>query len=258
MQRTPKVLFWDIETTDMELAIRSYGLKNYIKYFNHKDIIRDWTMLGVAWKWQHEDTAKAISVNAGDPLDDEGIVRIMYKVLEEADVIVGHNSDKFDLKKFNTRALKYGLPPLHITTRQTVDTLKIARKYFALTSNTLSYIADFLGVDAKDNAPDWKACIEGDEDALRYMRKYNKQDVFVTEKVYNILRGYETNHPNLDVIADTRDSAGDKVDVCKVCLSPNLVKNGYMITKKGKRLRLRCKCCGSTQQGKLIRVTDIG
>ena len=258
MSNQPKILFWDIETTDLELAIRTYGLKNYTKYFNHKTIKRDWTMLGASWKFKGDKNPSVVSVKASDPFNDEGVVRVLYQVLQEADVLVGHNSDRFDLKKFNTRALHYGLAPLHVTTRQTVDTLKIAKKYFAFTSNTLSYVANFLGVDAKDESPDWRKIMEGCEDELRYMREYNKQDVLVTEQVYDILKGYDTRHPNIDVVADTRDSSGDKVDVCKTCLSPNLVKNGSQLTKMGKRLRLQCQCCGATQNGKLVKVTNIG
>ena len=125
--RKPKILFWDIETTDLELAIRTYGLKNYTKYFNHKTIKRDWTMLGASWKFKGDMRPSVVSVKASDPFNDEGVVRVLYQVLQEADVLVGHNSDRFDLKKFNTRALHYGLAPLHIRTQQTVDTLKIAK-----------------------------------------------------------------------------------------------------------------------------------
>lgn len=254
MKRKPKVLFWDIETTDIELAIRTYGLKNHIRYFNHKDIQRDWTMLGAAWKFQGDKNPSVVSVKSDDVFNDEGVVRVLYEVLKEADALVGHNSDAFDLKKFNTRAIIYGLPPLHIKTSQTVDTLKLARRYFKFTSNTLSYIADYLGVDAKDQSPDWRLVMEGCDNELRYMREYNKQDVLVTEKVYDILRGYDQRHPNLNVIADVRDVSGEKVEVCRTCLSPDLISDGYSYTQTGKKKRHKCKNCGAVTLGKLIRV----
>ena len=251
--REPKVLIFDVETTTIELAIQTYGLKNYIKYFNHKDVTRDWSMLGASWKYHGKKKVYANTVDPKDIFNDEKIVRELYDALASADVIIGHNSDKFDLLKFNTRALHYRLPPLDISTRMTVDTLKLARKYFALTSNSLAYIADFLGVPAKDNSPDWTKILNGDAKELRYMKKYNKQDVLVTEQVYDIIKGWDSRHPNIDAVADIRDCLGDKVDVCKTCLSPNLIKNGYMLTRVGKRLRKKCVSCGATQQGKLVK-----
>lgn len=254
MGRSPKVLFWDVETTDVELSIRTYGLKNYTKYFNHKDIQRDWSMLGASWKFKGDKNPSVVSVKSNDVFNDEGVIRVLYEVLKEADVLVGHNSDAFDLKKFNTRAVIYGLPPLHIKPSQTVDTLKIARKYFKFTSNTLAYIANYLGVEAKDQSPNWRSVMEGCDEELRYMRDYNKQDVLVTEQVYDILKGYDTRHPNLDVIAETRDCSGDKVMVCRTCLSPNLRLYGNQYSPTGKRQRYMCRDCGSATVGKFTKV----
>ena len=254
MSNSPRILFWDVECADIELAVRTYSLKNHIRYFNHKDLTRDWTLLGASWKFKGEKNPSVVSVKSDDVFNDEGVVRVLYEVLKEADVLVGHNSDAFDLKKFNTRAVIYGLPPLHIRTNQTVDTLKIAKKYFKFTSNSLAYIANYLGVDAKDQSPDWRLVMEGCDDELRYMREYNKQDVLVTEQVYDILKSYDSRHPNLDVIANTRDSSGEKVMVCRTCLSPELRLYGSYYTQTGRRQRYMCRDCGSVTVGKFSKV----
>jgi hypothetical protein len=35
----------------------------------------------------------------------------MWKLLDRADVVVGHNADKFDVRKGNARFIAHGLPP---------------------------------------------------------------------------------------------------------------------------------------------------
>lgn len=243
-----KILIFDIETTDLELIVRSYSLKNYIRYFKPESISRDWTMLGAAWKWKGEDSAQVVSVTPSEPLNDEGIVRALYAVLDEADVIIGHNSDKFDIKKFNTRAIAYDLPPLGKKIQ--IDTLKIARKYFAMTSNRLSYLADFLKVpQKKDESPDWSKCLEGCPDELRYMRKYNKQDVFVTEAVYDKLMGWHDTHPN--IAEPKRDIEGFIVpNTCPKCGSPNTHKRGFRYMASGIKYQdIRCYDCRASFKG---------
>lgn len=247
-----KILIFDIETTDLELIVRTYSLKNYTRYFRPDTINRDWTMLGAAWKWKGEDTAQVVSVTPSEPLNDEGIVRALYSVLDEADIIIGHNSDKFDIKKFNTRAIAYGLPPLARKTQ--IDTLKIARRYFAFTSNTLAYLADFLGVpQGKDASPNWQKCIEGCPDELRYMRKYNKQDVFVTEAVYDKIMSWHHTHPN--IAEPQRDVEGLIVpNTCHRCGSCETSKRGFQYMASGIKYQIySCNSCGSRFKGEKVK-----
>lgn len=253
----PKILLWDVETSDMELSIRSYELKCNIKRFPIESIKRDWTMLGASWKLLGpENRVSCISVSPQNPLDDTAVVYKLHEVLSDADILIGHNGDAFDYKKFNTRAIILGLPP--IAPKQTIDTLKIARKYFRFTSNKLRYIAKVLGVDAKDESPDWEKVINGDPEELRYMRSYNKQDVIVLEGLYDRLRAYHHTHPNLGVYIDLRDTGGERVDVCPTCASPSIKTRGYSYTKTGKKRRYCCDSCGAwSTSGKSVKTTDI-
>lgn len=244
-----KKIVWDVETTDLELAVRTYQLKNRIQYFDPKTIKRDWTMLGAAWQDLDAEYPSVISVSPSNPLDDEAVVRHLHSVLSDADVIIGHNSDNFDIKKFNTRAIYYGLTPLKPMTQ--IDTLKIARKYFKFTSNKLSYLCNYLGVVAKDESPDWEKCTLGDADELRYMREYNKNDVRSTLALYNVLMGWHHTHP---VTAETpRDIEDRPVRVCHRCGSPNITKAGIAYRNNGiRKQRYQCKPCGGWQMGERI------
>lgn len=251
MTEKPKILIWDIETTDLELLVRTYALKNYTKYFHPDTVKRDWSILGASWKWQGEDKVHCMSVSPKDVYNDYEVVKTLHDVLNQAHILIGHNSDNFDLKKANTRFLKYNLPPLHIKTTQTVDTLKLARKYFSLTSNKLSFLAQYLGVESKDESPDWIKIMEGDADALRYMREYNKKDVIVTEQVYNKLKGWDLRHPDVAVIQPIREVDGTPLMSCKVCNSTRMAKNGVFYTNAGKKQKYLCMDCNNLRLQKI-------
>jgi len=243
IQATPKTLIWDVETSYM--LLRGYDL--YPKGgFSPTAIERDWFMLGAAWKWLGETETKAVSVNPRSPQNDYQVIEVLHSVLSEAEILIGHNSDNFDYKKFNTRAIKHGFHP--ISPKKTIDTLKLARKHFKFSSNQLRYIADFLEVAEKDESPDWAACIAGDEEALRHMRKYNRQDVITTEQVYLKLRGFHNTHPNMNVINPVKDVAGESVHVCPKCLSPHLQSRGYAYSRGKLKTRYQCMECGGWHQ----------
>ena len=252
--RKPKILIWDVEVSTVKLLIQNYGLKNYIKYFDPKDIQRDWILFSVAWKWHGEKVTHCASVKADNVENDRGVVAAFYHALEQADIIVGHNMKAFDLKKFNSKIIEYGHAPLFFKPHQIVDTLQLCRKYFKFSSNKLSYVAQKLGLDAKDESPDWDKVLQGDDDEIRYMRQYNKKDVIVTEQVYDKLKSWHETHFNLNHIAKVKDSEGLPVNVCGTCLSNNVHFKGWAILAGGKRKRRwRCKDCGSNTYGKIER-----
>jgi hypothetical protein len=249
--KTGRFLIWDVECSTSRYEEEFYDLKNFSNYRNHKNITRDWVLLGASWMFLEDDKPEVVSVTQQAVFDDYGVVCKMHEVLCSADVLIGHNSDAFDLKKFNTRAIKYGLPP--IPPKQTIDTLKLARKYFKFTSNSLAYVANFLEVGMKNETPDWEKIIAGDADELRYMRRYNKQDVLVTKNVYLKLRAWDTKGSvNKNVYSPAKHNQ------CKVCLSDNLVDHSdYAYTKTGKYALYRCGDCGGITQS-VHNLTKVG
>jgi len=236
-----KALIYDLELTDLELKINTYELKNHTRYFHPDCIERDWSMLGAGWMWLDEDEPTTVAVSHKDVFNDEKIVRQTHKVLSSADMLIGHNSDAFDYKKFNTRAVYHGLPP--ISPKLSVDTLKMARKYFKFTSNKLSYLAKFLGVTLKGDSPDWELIKAGDRAEIKKMREYNALDCITTKEVYLKLRSFHHTHPSMNNPA-VRDIEGNTVKVCRQCLSPRLrnVKTRY--TNAGiARRQYQCREC---------------
>jgi len=243
-----RILVWDIEVSTFALTLQAYDLRVSISRFNPNHITRDWSLLSAAWKIIGEKKTHCIAVSPRDVFNDEKIVRRLHKVLSGVDILVGHNSDAFDLKKFNTRALFYGLSP--IPKIPSIDTLKVARKHFKFTSNKLSYIARFLKVGAKDESPDWNKVLAGDRKEIARMKTYNIKDVTVTEKVYMVLRRFIDNHPDLNSITPIRDTRGDQVTLCPKCQSCNYIKNGFKFTSGGRYQRYFCNDCSGWFFGK--------
>ncbi len=211
------------------------------------DVMKDWYILSFAYKWLD---SKKIHTHAlpdypgyqKNKEDDRGLVAALWGLFNEADVLIGHNGDRFDCRKANARFLVHGLkvPAPY----KTVDTLKIARRHFKFDSNRLDDLGRYLGVGRKlphTGKKLWLSCMQGDEAAWRTMRRYNAQDVALLERVYLRLRGWSTTHPDLEVF--TRDLC------CPKCQSHRITQQGQKLTKTGHRQQYKCLDCGGWHSG---------
>ncbi len=200
-------------------------------------------MICAAWKWLNKPRVYSASVLdnpeyfAADPTDDYEVIAKLHEVLSEADAIIAHNGDKFDLKKFNARALYHGFDPISPLVQ--IDTLKIAKAHFKFTWNALDYLAKYLGVGKKikTDVDLWLDCLAGKRSAIKKMVKYNKYDVVILEAVYNILAPYAPSKLNLNLFTDKR--------VCPHCGTDDMQKRGFRYTRTNKWQRLQCNECYS-------------
>lgn len=173
---------------------------------------------------------------------DKELCKELWKLLDEADVVMGHNSDKFDIKIINTRFAVNGLVPP--SPFRTIDTVKIARKYFGFNSNKLNDLGQSLGLGTKLETGGfklWLECMSGKKDSWKKMKAYNKQDVILLEKVYLRIRPWMTNHPN---VLTTKEDCK-----CFTCGSKKVQKRGFNYTKSNKYQRWQCLSCGAWTQG---------
>ncbi len=160
----------------------------------------------------------------------------MWKLINEADIIVAHNLDGFDLKRANTRFLKHNLP--HPDYYRKIDTLKVVRQNFKISSNKLDYVCKFLGLDTKINTGGfelWKKCYDGDKEALSKMNEYCNNDVKILENVYLELRPYIKNHPRIE-LEDGK---------CPNCGSDNLKRVSPYKTQRYEYEGYRCNNCSA-------------
>ena len=237
-----KILILDIETAPMIADVWSLWEQNV----GLNQIVHDWYILSWAAKWAdgkkvyYADQSKAENLE-----DDSEILRKLWALLDEADIVIAHNGSRFDIPKINARFIKAGLPPP--SPYRQIDTLKLAKAKFKFTSNRLAYLAKFLGVGTKEEHPNfpghllWVETRKGNAKAWREMRKYNIQDVLVLEQVYAKLRPWDSKHPNLGVDGGA----------CPVCAAAGeLEKRGFHYTNGGKYQRYVCKACGAWSRGK--------
>ena len=231
-----KVLIYDLETAPL-LAHIWHPTDQYV---THDRLIHDSFLLTWSAKWRGERTVHTGVVTSKEAVkqDDRRIVKELADMIREADYLVAHNGDRFDIPMFNNRLLALGLEPMG--PKRSVDTLKLAKKNLRLAYNKLDYLGEFLGLGRKlkTDFDLWRDCYHGDAKALARMARYNRQDVVLLEKVFERLLPYVTNLPRLVEATDVGDGG------CPSCGSTRLVRRGHYLTNASTFVRMHCKDCG--------------
>lgn len=238
----PKILIFDIETA----PIKAWVWNTWKENISLDKTISDYFIICWSAKWLYSDEVFGACCSPEEILEenDSRIVKLLWKAFDDADIIIAHNGNSFDIPRMNTRFILNGLEPP--TPYQTIDTLKVAKKQFGFTSNKLQALATYFGLDGKLDTDFnlWKACMNGDQQALDYMFDYNKQDVKVLEEVYLKLLPFITNHPNMGNLMNRT--------VCSNCGSDELelIPDKFYYTSVGKYALYRCKDCGAITRGR--------
>lgn len=241
----PKILLLDIETAPILAYV--WGLWENNVALNQ--IKSDWHILSWSAKWLNDPASKVMYKDqrkAKDIENDRELMTGIWKLIDEADILVTQNGKAFDIKKLNARFLQHGFPPP--SDYRHVDTYQIAKKMFALTSNKLEYMSDKLSTKYKKlkhkKFPGfelWKECLAGNLQAWKEMERYNKYDVLALEEVYLKLRPWDTSiNPN--VYVEGEENACD-------CGSHEFHKNGIRTTNTGRYQRYTCNDCGKSFRG---------
>jgi hypothetical protein len=190
----------DIETAPIIMASWSVWEANAVY------VLRDTYIISVAYKWLGERRTKSKILPDFPRYKthkhcDRDLCVFLFQLLDEADVVIAHNADAFDIKKINSRLIVHGHPPP--SSYKTIDTLKVARKAFKFDSNKLDNIGRYLGEGRKlanTGAALWRACCEdGDPKAWATMGRYNRRDVSLLERTYTRLKAWMPQHPNLNL-----------------------------------------------------------
>jgi predicted RNA-binding Zn-ribbon protein involved in translation (DUF1610 family) len=234
-----KVLFFDLETT----PLLGWTWRAYED--NLLEIQKDSELLALGW-WVAGDAPEVVSRRTKS---ERQMVRILWQLFDSADVVVAQNGDRFDIKVANTLFQRYGLNPP--SPYKTVDTLKLAKKYFRFPKNNLDYLGKILVGETKHVTESglWFACMEGDQRALRKMERYCLQDVKLLKKVYDKLKSFHTGHPNYNVYNETTHR-------CPVC-GGKTQRRGFMVTRVGKYQRYQCMECGAWSKGERIKSDKV-
>jgi hypothetical protein len=191
-----KILIYDIETSYNLVSAWRVG---YNITLPHYSVVKEREIICVSYKWVGEDEVYNLSWDKNQ--SDKFLLEQFIEVMNEADLLVAHNGDRFDLKWIRTRALKHGLQMLPFYPQH--DTLKTAKRYFNFNSNKLDYIASFLGFEGKIATTHelWDDIIlRKDPDALIEMIVYCDEDVRQLEKVYLKLRDWDKPKQHVGVL----------------------------------------------------------
>ena len=228
-----KILFFDIENAPMLAHIWS----PYTEYVRGQMIVREKFMLGWAAKWWGSDQIIADFMSQDEAVHqfDDRVVDSLANLMREADIVVAHNADKFDVPEVNGRLLLKGLEPLGPV--DTIDTLKIAKASFKLPYYNLDYLAKALDLGEKTPTTFdlWRDCYAGDPEALAEMQDYCANDVFLLEEVFTALIPHAKRLRRLF----------DNLDMeCPYCGSDDWTSRGYKRTQASRFQQFQCNNCG--------------
>ena len=243
----PKILLLDIETAPMIAYVWDIWDQNIPLNM----IKKDWAIISWAAKWH--GTSKVMQQDNRknkDPYDDKMLLNGIWKLLDEADVIITQNGKAFDEKKLNARFILNGMKPP--TSYKHVDIKRIAAKKFAFTSNKLEYMTGKLNekyTKLKHNKYPgfslWKECLNGNQDAWKEMAKYNTYDILSLEELYNKMIAWDKT---VDLSLYYANNNQDHVCTCGN--KTDFQKNGYSYKSTGKYQRYVCKVCGKEHVSK--------
>jgi DNA polymerase elongation subunit (family B) len=246
--RQPKILLLDIETAPIHGNFWHTG-KCYI---SPEQIEEDWFIFGYSAKWLLSSEMMSDFVTAKEAVkrDDKRVMVSAHKLVSEADIIIGHNIKGFDIPRLKTRFFLNKLkPPMPYTL---LDTLYMARKEFAFSSNKLNYLSQIIlrKEKIKTDRSLWAKCEKGEQEALDYMEEYCRKDTELLEEVYIELRPWMTSHPNLPVVIDAYDPC------CPNCGGFEFTgETGFYYTPQNRFEAVRCASCGAISHKKKSEIT---
>ena len=236
-----RTLILDIETMPLEAYV--WGL--WDQNINIGNIKEHGGMLSWSAKWLDDEH---IYFSSEHHFGRKAMVESIWEMMDEADEVVGWNSNRFDVPHLNTEFLKMGLGPP--SPYKKVDLMRTVKSVFKFPSNKLDYISQVMGFGQKvahEGFPLWVACMEGDEEAWDKMREYNEHDVILTEQHYNKLLPWITTGVNRSAVKGGH--------VCPNCGSDHLHSRGNTTTLLLTYKRYQCQACGSWSRAKVAEKT---
>jgi uncharacterized protein YprB with RNaseH-like and TPR domain len=241
VEKSPVIIILDIETAPIEALVWKIWEENV----GLEQIKNEWNLLSFSYKYLGEKEVYFHSTGgrgASKVRDDSKLLKILWEVLDKADIVVTQNGKSFDIKKTNARMVMMGLPPY--SPIRVIDTKVESKKHFGFTSVRLQWLSKHLTHIPKDEHEEfsgfklWTECLNDNPAAWKAMEEYNKIDVLSDEAVYLTIRPWITNHPNLAAYSDSEDLA------CPKCNSTDIQLRGYRTLQTNLYHQFRCNQCG--------------
>ena len=228
-----RILVIDIERRPM----LSYHWAPKVDYIAPAMNVERGAMISFAAKWYGE---KQVMFRSSFHDGHDEMLAEAWRLLDEAHLVVGYNSRGFDVKHMYEEFIKsHRTPP---SPHKDVDLLTAARGRFRFAYNKLDEVCRELGLDTKlahEGWELWLGCLNDDPKAWAKMRRYNKQDVVITEQLYDRLRPWIKGHPNLNMYR------AERVSGCSHCGSTEVEDNGFHYTQTRCYKQFVCTVCGA-------------
>lgn len=239
----PKILFYDVETSPN--IVYTYDLWN--AYIGQEKIIEPSRLLCWSASWLDSDQVMFDSEHISGR---KTMLRGIHALINEADILVSYNGDKFDIKVLNAEFILNGIdPPKPV---ESVDLYKVVKKAFRFPSNKLAFVVKALDIGEKKDVTHgtWVRCLHGDNKAWKEIEEYNKHDTILLKPLYKKVLGWTHRHPNYGLYTESVDTH------CPCCGSGNVVQRGFRRTKTRLYKRYRCNSCGKWSSSRLSERTD--
>lgn len=182
--RKPRVLTVDIETSPN--LCYTWGLWN--QNVSLTQLLEPSRVLSFAAKWLGERKVHYWSEHHNGRGD---MIRASWELYNEADMVVTYNGVSFDNAHLRREWLLAGLGPARPW--QDVDLMLAIKKNFRFQSNKLAHVTEQVGLPAKIETGGqslWNAVMDGDPGAWAKFRRYNINDVLITESLFLFLRDW--------------------------------------------------------------------
>jgi DNA polymerase elongation subunit (family B) len=223
-----KILAWDIENRPAQ----AYVWDLWPNFIPIQQVIQPSDMMCFAARWV-DKTPVTFRSEYHD--GREKMLQDLWNLIDEADALISWNGAGFDTKHANRAFLQAGMnPPSPV---KEIDLMQVAKRRFKFMSNKLDFVAQQLGLEGKTQHSGfqlWLDCMAGDEKAWRKMRTYNKNDVNLLIPIYEALKPWIKNHPNVNA----------EGIACSRCASTRLQLRGTETTASLVYQRFQCQDCG--------------
>jgi DNA polymerase elongation subunit (family B) len=237
--RLPKILTIDIETSPH--VAYAWGL--YDVNISLSQVLANSRVISFAAKWYD---SKQVMFYSEHHNTRKEMIRAAWELFNEADIVITYNGINFDNKHLQREFILAGLTPP--SPFKNVDLLRVVRSQFKFASNKLDFVSQQLGIGQKvehEGQALWNKVLAGDAKAWERMKKYNIQDVRLTESLFDFLGPWVKSMPHVGLWTGER--------CCFRCGTTDLSQHGFGYTATTVYAKLQCNDCGSWNRLGVVR-----
>jgi len=207
-------------------------------YINKNMLLRAPEVICWAARWTDSDKMMFSSIHHDGK---EAMLQKAHDLISEADILIGYNTKRYDIKRFRNDFAKAGLNAPHDP--EHCDLYSITTSQFDLFSNSLDFACKEFGIVRKIDTGGidlWKQCDAGDAEAWELMKSYNCNDVHITALLWEYYRDHGwLRKRDMNYIKFT----GDRQSCYSCGRNDSLEVTGQAF--KAGDVRIKCSTCNS-------------